>query len=305
MNFVDLQVNGYAGVDFNSDNLTDDEASHVAKRLKADHVASCLATIITADRQSMIRRIGRIANLIETNTEFAEVITGIHIEGPFINVQDGFVGAHPKSAVCKASISMAQELLEAAGGHAKLVTLAPEMDDGAKVTLWLADQGLIVAAGHCDASIDQLLGAVDNGLCLFTHLGNACPRQMHRHDNIVQRVLSIADRLPCSLIADGHHIPAFALKNYLSIIPDQNIIIVSDAISAAGLGPGRYELADQIVEVDEDGAAWSADRKHFAGCATTLPQMVDVLVNQVGVSRDDALRWMTKNPQRLLDGKST
>ncbi len=157
-----------------------------------------------------------------------------------------------------------------------------------------------MAAGHCDPSLDQLKESIDAGLGLFTHLGNGCPGQLHRHDNIVQRVLSVSERLPISFIADGHHIPPFALKNYLRCVPSENIVIVSDAISAAGLGPGRYELADQIVHVDEDGAAWSADRKHFAGCATTLPEMVRILKDKVGIDPTVSMRWMTDNPQRLL-----
>ena len=80
-----------------------------------------------------------------------------------------------------------------------------------------------------------------------------------------------------SFIADGHHVPIFALRNYLRCIPNDNVVIVTDAISAAGLGPGKYELSGQIVEVDPDGAAWASCRTHFAGCATTLPQMIDVL----------------------------
>lgn len=298
--FVDLQVNGYAGVDFNGDNVTDHDAATVGARMKSDGVDSALATIITAPIDAMIRRISRLAVLIETVPEFASVIDGIHIEGPFINPQDGFVGAHPASAVVPATDKIAKRLLDAAGGHAKLMTLAPEMDDRAVVTRSLTDQGIVVAAGHCDASIDQLNESIDAGLAMFTHLGNGCPGQLHRHDNIIQRVLSVSERLPISFIADGHHVPAFALKNYLQIVPDENIIIVSDAISAAGLGPGRYELADQIVYVDEDGAAWCEDRTHFAGCATTLPEMVRILDEKVGIDPKASRRWMTENPQRVL-----
>lgn len=298
--FVDLQVNGYGGVDFNSDVLTDEQADAVCEKLSSDGVGSCLATVITANMPSMTKRIARLADLVEMSPAFQSTVPGIHVEGPFINSADGFVGAHPKSAVQEATISQAQELIDAGRGRIKLFTLAPEMDPGGKVTRWLSDQGIVVAAGHCDATIDQLNESLDNGMRLFTHLGNACPGKTPRHDNIVQRVLSLADRMCISFIADGHHVPMFALKNYLRCVPDENIIIVSDAISAAGLGPGRYELADQIVEVDSDGAAWSADRRHFAGCATTLPQMVDILKDQLAIAPDVSRRWMCENPQRLL-----
>lgn len=298
--FVDLQVNGYVGVDFNGETLSEDDANIVSEKLIADGVSSALVTIITAPLESMIRRIARVAELIDTVPTFANVIAGIHLEGPFINAAEGYVGAHPAAAVIPATLEAAERLLEAAGGHVKLVTLAPEMDDRAIVTKSLADRGIVVAAGHCDASLDQLNESIDAGLGLFTHLGNGCPGQLHRHDNIIQRVLSISDRLRISFIADGHHIPPFALKNYLRCVPDEHIIIVSDAISAAGLGPGHYGLADQIVHVDEDGAAWSADRTHFAGCATTLPEMVVILKDKVGIDPAMSVRWMTENPKRLL-----
>ncbi|MCG8653932.1 MAG: N-acetylglucosamine-6-phosphate deacetylase, partial [Pirellulales bacterium] len=142
----------------------------------------------------------------------------------------------------------------------------------------------------------------DAGLKLFTHLGNGCPGQLHRHDNIVQRVLSMSDQLKISFIADGHHVPVFALKNYLRCVPRDNVIIVTDAISAAGLGPGRYELSDQVVEVDPDGAAWSACRTHFAGCATTMPEMVRILRERLAASEAEIPAWTSENAANLLGG---
>ncbi len=173
-----------------------------------------------------------------------------------------------------------------------MLTLAPEADPDARVTQYLSDEGVIVAAGHSDASREQLRRGIDHGLRLFTHLGNGCPSSLPRHDNIIQRVLSLSEDLMVSFIADGHHVPVFALRNYLRCVPDDNVVIVTDAISAAGLGPGRYELSGQIVEVDHDGAAWAACRTHFAGCATTLPKMIDVLKHGVGASDLDIQRWM-------------
>jgi N-acetylglucosamine-6-phosphate deacetylase len=180
------------------------------------------------------------------------------------------------------------------------LTLAPEQDAGAVVTAALSKQNVVVAAGHCDPTIEQLDQSLDAGLKLFTHLGNGCPGLMHRHDNIIQRVLSRSERLMISLIADGHHVPTFALGNYLRRIPDENIVIVTDAISAAGLGPGRYELSDQIVEVDPDGAAWAADRRHFAGCATTMKKMVEILKRDVQATDAQITQWTVTNPARLI-----
>jgi N-acetylglucosamine-6-phosphate deacetylase len=167
-------------------------------------------------------------------------------------------------------------------------------------TTLAAEQGVRVSAGHCNPSLDELRAAIDAGLSLFTHLGNGCPMQMHRHDNIIQRVLSLADSLCISFIADGHHVPTFVLKNFLTVVPEDKIIIVSDAISAARLGPGEYQLSGQTIFVDDAGASWSADRMHFAGSAATLKRMHEVL-RGMGFEAARIDRWMRDNPQRLLE----
>lgn len=295
--FVDLQVNGYAGVDFNGDKVTDQQWANVCERLRADGVEKFLPTVITAPWDKMIQRVRQIVDAIERLDDVARMVAGIHVEGPFINPAEGFVGAHPVKSVTPATIDLAQRMLDSGEGQIRLVTLAPEMDDDAQTTAFLTGQGVRVAAGHSDASLDDLRRSIDAGLSLFTHLGNGCPGQMHRHDNIVQRVLSVSDQLAVSLIADSHHIPVFALANYLDRIPDENIIIVTDAISAAGLGPGEYRLGGQTVHVDDAGACWSADRKHFAGSAATMPEMVAVLRDQMGIDGDRIQRWTNENPR--------
>lgn len=303
--FVDLQANGYAGLDFNADEITLDEVVRVRQRLADDGVEKVLVTLITAPLETMIRRIERWCDILEQLdsdplSKDAHVFAGLHIEGPFISPVDGYVGAHPIAAVRPASLDVAGRLIDAARGRIRLFTLAPEQDAGGHVTRWLTGQGITVAAGHSDASMDQLKAAIDSGLRLYTHLGNGCPAQLPRHDNIVQRVLHLSDQLAISFIADGHHIPSWALSNYLRCVPTQNVIIVTDAISAAGLGPGRYPLGDQIVEVDQDGAAWSADRTHFAGSAATMPAMYAMLQDRLGVGDEELRNWMFRNPARMI-----
>lgn len=297
---LDIQVNGYAGTDFNASQLTVDEVIRCCEQLRADGTPQILATIITGPSDWMVRRVTEFAQWLDRFPELRSVIRGLHIEGPFLNPATGYIGAHPKSAAQRANIEFASRIIEAGCGTIRLWTLAPEMDEQCRCITWLAEQGVVVAGGHSDASLDQLRHAIDSGMRLFTHLGNGCPGILPRHDNIIQRVLSFSEDLYISWIADGHHVPFFALKNYLRCVPEERIIIVSDAMAAAGLGPGTYPLAGQIVTVDNDLAAWGEGRQNFAGSATSLPQMRQLLEKDLGVTPTQWDRWTQTNPTRLL-----
>src|SRR5688500_15547477 len=164
--YVDLQVNGYFGVDFNADDLTSEDLHRACERLRADGVAAVLATVITDDVDVMCRRIARLAACRAADLLGADVIAGIHVEGPFISAAPGYVGAHPAAHARDANIHDAQRLVAAGDGLVKLVTLAPERDAGSEVTDWLVGQNVAVSAGHCDPTLDQLEAAIDAGLSL-------------------------------------------------------------------------------------------------------------------------------------------
>ncbi|MCA9246138.1 MAG: N-acetylglucosamine-6-phosphate deacetylase [Planctomycetales bacterium] len=300
LNCVDLQINGYLGHDFNGDDLADDALHVICEQLARDGVAHFLPTVITDELPVMQRRLARLVELRDGDPLAETMVSGLHIEGPFLNETPGYIGAHPKEAARLADVDAMRRLLEAAGGLARIVTLAPERDPGLRTTKMLADQGIVVAAGHCDPSLDELRAAIDAGLSMFTHLGNGCPMQMHRHDNIVQRVLSLADQLWVSFIADGAHVPFFALKNYLKLAGFERTVVVTDAISAAGQGPGRYRLAGWEIEIGEDLVPWAPDRSHFVGSASTMPRMIDNLRGHVGLTDAEIDRLVVENPGRIL-----
>ena len=299
--FFDLQVNGYAGVDFNHDGL-DAEALHRAcERLDADGVGGFLATIITDDLAAMCRRLSTLVALRARDPLARRLIAGVHIEGPFLNDSDGYRGAHPRDAIRPADLDSMERLLDAAGGLARIVTLAPEQDDGFAVTRMLSGRGIVVSAGHTDASLDELRGAVDAGLSMFTHVGNGCPMQMHRHDNIVQRALSLADRLWLCFIADGAHVPFPALGNYLRSAREDRSIVVSDSIAPAGLGPGRFTFGRWDIVVGDDMVPRAPDRSHFVGSGITMKQSADNLGRALGLP-DAAVRRLTGDNPRAAIG---
>jgi N-acetylglucosamine-6-phosphate deacetylase len=194
-----------------------------------------------------------------------------------------------------------QRLLEAASGLAKIVTLAPERDPGFAVTRRLAHDGIIVSAGHTDASIEVLEGAIDAGVSMFTHVGNGCPMLLHRHDNIVQRALSLADRLRVSFIADGAHVPFAALRNYLRVVPLERCAIVTDCIAPAGLGPGRYTLGRWDIVVGDDMVPRSPDGSHFVGSGVTMRQSAKNLTERLKLPEETVRRLTYDNPKAFLN----
>jgi N-acetylglucosamine-6-phosphate deacetylase len=288
-------------VDFNSDLLTLSELRLACLRLRQDGVTEVLATIITADVEKMATRLRQIVALREHDTLIGEVIRGLHIEGPFISSEPGYVGAHPPQCVRMADIAVMQRLLDAAGGLARIVTLAPESDPGLRLTELLVQQGVVVSAGHCNPSIDQLRAAIDAGLTMFTHLGNGCPVLLDRHENVIQRVLSMSDRLWITIIADGTHLPFYVLGNFLRSVGFERAIVVTDATAAAGMGPGRYAIGGMPTVVGPDGAPrLCSDDRYLAGSALTMPQAARNLATYLELSEQQIARLCGSNPSAAL-----
>ena len=299
-NYFDLQVNGYGGVDFNTDALTAEGLHRACTHMRSDGVAGFLLTLITEKVDILEGRLRNIARFLEADELARELVAGFHVEGPFISPRDGYRGAHPLDAVKTANVADAGRLLDAAGGLLRLVTLAPECDPGFVTTQFLCDSGVRVAAGHTDASLDQLKGAVQHGLSLFTHLGNGCPMQMHRHDNIVQRALSLSDDLWLCFIADGVHVPFAALGNYLRAAKMERCCVVTDAVAPAGLGPGVYTVGRWELLIGEDMVARAPDGSHFVGAAITMPASAANLAANLNLSPASLDTLLAQNPRRAM-----
>ena len=296
----DLQLNGYKGVDFNSDDLTGESLRHACAAVRADGGGRMLATVITDRLEQMTARIRRLVELRTNDPLVREVLAGIHVEGPFISPLPGFVGAHPAEHVVPATIEAAERLVAAGEGLVRLVTLAPEHDADCRTIHWLTDQGIIVSAGHCNPAPAVLDRAVDHGLTAFTHLGNGCPLTLHRHDNIIQRVLA-ADRLRwVMVIADGVHLPPLLVRTIIRAVGIDRIIAVSDATAAGGMGAGRFTLASRPVVVDANGAAWAPDRSHLVGSTASMGRIREVLATDVGLDADEIIQVTARNPARAL-----
>ncbi len=298
--YFDVQVNGYGGVDFNNDQLTPEGLNKACVALQSDGVDGILATIMTEDIEVMCDYLRQLVELREKDSLAKKLIVGFHIEGPFINETAGYRGAHPADAIKPADLDDMKRLLDAAGGLTRIVTLAPEQDKALSVTKFLAGESIVVSAGHCNSTLDEFSAAIDAGLSMFTHLGNGCPPQINRHDNIIQRVLSLADKLWITFIADGVHVPLFALNNYLAAAGLDRCIITTDAMAAAGLGLGRYTVGRWDIEVGNDLAARSPDGSHLVGSAVSMKQSAKNLHEYLGLSSEQIFKLMCENPKRAI-----
>lgn len=298
--YVDLQINGYLGIDFNDPEATTCDLERAAAAMREDGVVAALPTVITASPDAMLRCIHNLVHAIRDSELVAQIFKGIHVEGPFISPVSGYIGAHPVEHACAPNLALLDRFIEAGCGHLRLLTLAPEVDQEASLTRHCVERGICVAAGHTDASVEQLACSIEAGLSLFTHLGNGCPRLMDRHDNIIFRGLAFADQIHISVIADGFHIPETLFAHFLRVIPREHLIVVSDAISAAGLGVGTYQLGGRSVTIGSDGAARDSSGEHFVGSASTLRQADSWLQACLGLSQAARRELLFHNPARFL-----
>jgi len=300
---LDLQLNGFAGVDFGADDLSLEQVRAACAAVAARGGGQALATVITDAIPAVARRIERLATILEQDPVVRRTLVGIHVEGPFIRGDKGYVGAHPPAHARAATVEEARLLVAAGRGHVRMVTLAPERDHGCRTIAWLAEQGILVAAGHCDPSAAELRAACAAGLRCFTHLGNGCPHVLPRHDNVIHRAIACDSLRWITLIPDGVHVPLPALGNWLRAIGVERAIAVTDTTAAGGMGPGSFNLGSQTVNVDADGAAWSADRTHLVGSTAGMDDVRRVLASLPGCTAEDVERLTALNPRRALAGR--
>ena len=296
----DIQVNGYAGADFCSQNLPLVQCRRACDELAADGTDGILATVITDSIEGICHKLARLAAFREQDPAIARMIAGFHVEGPFLSRKPGCPGAHDPAKIVPATVSAAQRILEAGAGLVRLVTLAPECDAGLATTSFLARHGVTVSAGHCDPSLDELRAAIDAGLSMVTHLGNGCALDLPRHDNFIQRALFLHDRLWICFIPDGVHVPFFALANYLAVSGLDRTIMVTDAILAAKLPPGRYAYGEGEVEVDAAGVARRPGLKNLAGSTISMRQVRDNLREHLGLDGGAIERLTATNPRQAV-----
>jgi N-acetylglucosamine-6-phosphate deacetylase len=289
----DLQVNGFAGVDFNSPDLTADRVGHALDRMRATGVTRCLPTLITGSFDQFAASARVLAGVRDP------AIAGIHMEGPYISPADGARGAHPPEHVVPASIDGFERRQAACDGRIRLVTLAPEVPGAIALIEHLVRSGVRVAIGHTAATAEAIANGIAAGATLATHLGNGCPQMLPRHPNPIWELLA-ADDVLMSVIVDGHHLPGSTVKAMVRAKGAARTILVTDAIAAAGCAPGQYAIGGVVCELGEDGRVSLPGTPYLAGSALTMDQAIGNTVRFVGVPLEDAIAMASTIPARWL-----
>lgn len=289
--FCDLQVNGFAGVDYNNPRTTAGEILHSIERLRATGVTRFLPTLVTSPFEHFAQCARQLASVS------SPAIVGIHIEGPYISPEAR--GAHPLEHVAPASIDDFKRRQEAARGAIRLVTLAPEVPGALHLTEYLVEAEIRVAIGHTMASPEQIRDAVKAGATLSTHLGNGCPPMLPRHPNFIWEQLA-SDDLQASLITDGLHLPPATVKAMIRAKTPARTILVTDAIASAGCPPGTYEFNGMKVILGADGRACPPGKPWMAGSSLTLDCAVANAVRFSGLTIREILPMASVQPAKYM-----
>jgi N-acetylglucosamine-6-phosphate deacetylase len=297
---VDLQINGYGGVEFNDAGLTCEKVHQIARSQDAFGVTSFLATATTDSHAVFAHALATIAQAIDQLPEVAARIPGIHLEGPFISPDDGPRGAHPKQHVRPPDWEEFARLQDAAQGRIKLLTVSPEYAGADEFIRKVAKTGVLVAIGHTKATTDQIRAAVDAGARMSTHLGNGAHPQIRRHPNYIWDQLA-DDRLVASLITDGHHLPPTVVKSMVRAKTAERIVLVSDITSMGGMPPGKYQTGLGELEVLPSGKLVPAGQPEIlAGAALPIHVCVANVMRFAEVDLPTAIGMASTRPAELI-----
>jgi N-acetylglucosamine-6-phosphate deacetylase len=294
--FVDLQVNGYGGVELATADLAG--MASVAERLPHTGTTSFLPTFITSPLEVLedaLRRGGEILPSLAGVPGLARIL-GIHTEGPFISPNRR--GAHNPDWIVAPTSDAVENILAAGAPHLRLVTIAPELDGALAAIKHLSAAGVAVSVGHSDATAHQVSTAAMCGATMVTHLFNAQRPMHHREPGVVGQALADS-RLSSGLIADLHHVSGQVMAVAFAAAPGR-IFLVSDAAACAGMPPGTYLLGGEPIELaDGDGTPPVRADGTLAGSALRMDSAVANLV-ATGVGLVDAARAATRIPADLI-----
>ena len=296
--FVDLQVNGAMGADFSSPELTGDKFAQACDYLLERGTAAFLPTLVTCPLPVYRRNLPLIADAVES-AEFRGRLLGIHLEGPFISREPGFVGAHDARHVLPPDPSVLRRMQEWARGNVRMLTLAAELPGAEELARCAAELGMVVSVGHSAFSEEELARLAGAGAGALTHLGNGLANELHRHHNPIWAGLA-NDGLTAMIISDGHHLPPSLLKVVLRAKGIEATLVTSDLSPLAGLPPGEYHYWGSRVVLEASGRVYNPQRDCLAGAGMDMPAAMNHLASLGFLTEADLLALGFYNPLRLM-----
>lgn len=288
--FVDVHVHGGAGHDFMYADAR--EISETAAFHASSGTTTLLATTMTASKEAIDRVLAVVSAYRSEDMPYAQ-IAGIHLEGPFISPK--WPGAQNPEHIVPPNTLWLEEWERDYPGLIRQVTLAPEREGAEATITWLRKRGITAALGHTDATYEQVIAAADAGLNQAVHAFNQMTPLHHRKPGTAGAVLSDA-RIRAEIIADGIHVHPAAISILARLKGPEGLILITDAMSAAGLSDGEYAIGDLPVKV-QDGVARLRDNPDaLAGSTLTMIKGFRYLIQEVGLSLEDASRAASLNP---------
>jgi N-acetylglucosamine-6-phosphate deacetylase len=273
--WIDLQINGWGGVDFADPGLDASAAQRACVAIRATGTAGFLATLITSPASVYARNLPLLAALDDPG------LLGLHLEGPFFHPEGGALGVHAPALCRPADPDLLAHWQDLARGRIRLITLGADLPGAPALTAAARRLGIAVSLGHHMADARQLAACADAGATALTHLGNGVPLRIDRHDNPIWAGLA-ETRLAVMVIADGHHLPSAVLRSFALAAGDR-LVLVSDASPIAGCGPGSYRCFGRDVLLSPAGRLEDCASGGFAGSAASLADCVAV-ARRLGLS---------------------
>ena len=286
--FVDIHCHGGGGKYFGS--LTDSQIEQVIATHRAGGTVAGLASLVTEPIENLISQIKRLVPFAQRGE-----IAGIHLEGPYLS--HARCGAHDPNLLRTPTIAEVQTLLDAGQGFIKMITIAPELDNALEVIEYLGKSGVIAAIGHSQSDAATAQAAIDRGASVVTHFNNAMPKVVDGPGTMSSAVISEL-RVSLELILDGEHVSTQIVRDVFETAPNR-IVMVTDAMSAAGSTDGTYKIANLEVIV-KDGVARLASNGSLAGSTLTMAKSFNHALNEIGISITEAVHAASTLPALIL-----
>jgi N-acetylglucosamine-6-phosphate deacetylase len=297
---TDLQVNGYGSVCFQTPAIAESDLLKAVHAMQRDACGQFLLTIVTNVWSTILDQIRHVRKLRAQNSELQAAIPGFHIEGPFMSPVPGFVGAHSSELMLSPTPEHIRQLREAAGNDPVLLTVAPERDGVLEAIKLATSLGIVISLGHTNAPLETIQQAVKNGARSFTHLGNGCPQQLDRHDNILWRVMQTPG-LTVGLIVDNIHVSTMLLNIFHRAIDNTKMWYTTDAVAPAGAPPGTYRFGGKDFVVGADQVVREPGKTNFAGSALRPIEGIFRAAQMLNCPWQDTWVRFSEQPRALMN----